>query len=109
VPHPVSEDTREYPAVTRASSLAIATTRLLNALLDISRLESGAIEPQRTHVAVPDLLNELRAEFDSIARDRGLELSVKPVAATVLTDRELFYQLLQNSWPMHWSTPIAGR
>jgi len=73
-----------------------STTRLLNALLDISRLESGAIEPQRTAVAVPELLNELRAEFDSIARVRGLELSVKPAPVTVLTDRELFYQLLQN-------------
>jgi PAS domain S-box-containing protein len=73
-----------------------STTRLLNALLDISRLESGAIEPQCTRVAVPDLLNELRAEFDSIARARGLVLTVKHAPVTVVTDRELFHQLLQN-------------
>jgi two-component system, sensor histidine kinase len=73
-----------------------STTRLLNALLDISRLESGAIEPQCTNVAIPELLSELRAEFDSIARARGLDLIVHPAPVTVTTDRELFYQLLQN-------------
>ncbi len=73
-----------------------STTRLLNALLDISRLESGAIEPQCTNVVVPELLNELRAEFDSLARSRGLLLTVQPANITVVTDRELFYQLLQN-------------
>jgi PAS domain S-box-containing protein len=73
-----------------------STTRLLNALLDISRLESGAIEPQCTNVAVPDLLNELHAEFDSIARARGLGLSMQSEPVTVVTDRALFYQLLQN-------------
>jgi two-component system, sensor histidine kinase len=73
-----------------------STTRLLNALLDISRLESGAIEPQCSNVALPEVLNELRAEFDSIARARGLRLEVQPVTVTVVTDRALFYQLLQN-------------
>jgi hypothetical protein len=49
------------------------TTRLLNALLDISRLESGAIEPQCTNVVIAELLEELRAEFETIARARGLD------------------------------------
>jgi CheY-like chemotaxis protein len=72
------------------------TTRLLNALLDISRLESGAIEPQSTHVSLVDLLKELRAEFATIARVRGLDLILQPTPVTVITDRALFYQLLQN-------------
>ena len=73
-----------------------STTRLLNALLDISRLESGAIQPHSTDVRLPELFGDLYAEFDSIARIRGLTLQVRPAPITVITDRELFYQLLQN-------------
>jgi PAS domain S-box-containing protein len=73
-----------------------STARLLNALLDISRLESGAIEPQQTRVSVPLLLDQLRSEFDSVARARGISLHVQPLSVTILTDRVLFSQLLQN-------------
>jgi PAS domain S-box-containing protein len=73
-----------------------STTRLLNALLDISRLESGAIEPQRVEIFLPQMLDELRAEFDSIARARALRLDVGSLPLNITTDRVLFYQLLQN-------------
>ena len=72
------------------------TTRLLNALLDISRLESGAIEPQRAAVSLADIFQELRSEFESVAGVRGLQLYIDPLPVTVVTDRILFYQLLQN-------------
>jgi PAS domain S-box-containing protein len=72
------------------------TTRLLNALLDISRLESGAIEPQLSKVYLPELFGELRSEFESVARARGLDLIVRAVRVTLTTDRVLFSQLLQN-------------
>lgn len=70
--------------------------RLLNALLDISRLESGAIEPKPTAVALPELFAELRNEFESVARDRSLELDIDSLPWTVRTDRILFNQVLQN-------------
>jgi PAS domain S-box-containing protein len=70
--------------------------RLLNALLDISRLESGAIQPKLAAVALPDLFAELRTEFESVARDGGLHLNVHFLPWVVQTDRVLFNQLLQN-------------
>ncbi|HEY0682832.1 MAG TPA: ATP-binding protein [Steroidobacter sp.] len=71
-------------------------TRMLNALLDISRLESGAIEPQVTNVPLADLLHQLTTEFESVAQARGIALRIEPAALIVSTDRNLFYQLLQN-------------
>jgi PAS domain S-box-containing protein len=71
-------------------------TRLLNALLDISRLESGAIEPVNVEVSVADVLEELRSEFSSVARARAIELQVEAPRVVLSTDRTLFYQLLQN-------------
>jgi CheY-like chemotaxis protein/two-component sensor histidine kinase len=71
-------------------------TRLLNSLLDISRLESGAIEPINVEVAVGDIFEELRSEFSSVARARGIDLQVEAPRVVLSTDRTLFYQLLQN-------------
>ena len=71
-------------------------TRLLNALLDISRLESGAIEPVSAEVSVADVFEELRSEFASVARTRTVDLQVDPSPSRLSTDRTLFYQLLQN-------------
>ena len=71
-------------------------TRLLNALLDISRLESGAIEPVVTEVSLAEVFAGLRAEFDSIARTRDIELRFDRSTLAIATDRTLFQQLLQN-------------
>lgn len=78
-------------------SLAIESmTRLLNALLDISRLESGVIEPSSVAVSVAEIFQELRAEFASVAAARGLELQIEPSTIVLSTDRTLFCQVLQN-------------
>jgi two-component sensor histidine kinase/CheY-like chemotaxis protein len=71
-------------------------TRLLNALLDISRLESGAIEPVSVEVSLGEVFEELRSEFSSVARAREIELQVEVPRIVLSTDRTLFYQLLQN-------------
>jgi PAS domain S-box-containing protein len=73
-------------------------SRMLNALLDITRLESGAIEPQLAPVGLDSIFAELAREFDSIAAAKRLrlELVAPPAPITVSTDRILLSQLLQN-------------
>jgi CheY-like chemotaxis protein len=71
-------------------------TRLLNALLDISRLESGAIEPVSAEFSVAEVFEDLRSEFSTLARARGIDLRIEPPGLVLSTDRVLFYQLLQN-------------
>ncbi|HKS54854.1 MAG TPA: ATP-binding protein [Steroidobacteraceae bacterium] len=71
-------------------------TRLLNALLDISRLESGAIEPVNSEVRIADIFEELGTEFASIAKARDIDLQIGTSPVVISTDRTLFYQLLQN-------------
>lgn len=71
-------------------------TRLLNALLDISRLESGAIEPVSNDVSVAEVFDDLRSEFSSVARAREIDLQIEAPRVMLSTDRILFYQLLQN-------------
>ncbi|MEJ1961672.1 MAG: PAS domain S-box protein [Gammaproteobacteria bacterium] len=50
-----------------------AMSRLLNALLDISKLESGAIKPEITDFKVAALFEEMRAEFAAPRRQQGSE------------------------------------
>lgn len=70
--------------------------RLLNALLDISRLESGAIEPNVSNVPLAEVFSDLRSEFESIARARDIDFQADCPALLIATDRTLFAQLLQN-------------
>lgn len=71
-------------------------TQLLNALLDISRLESGAIAPLLTDVRLTDVFAELRAEFEPVAEAKGIRLRIDAPALVVSTDRVLFCQIFQN-------------
>ncbi|HNR23387.1 MAG TPA: ATP-binding protein [Steroidobacteraceae bacterium] len=71
-------------------------TELLNALLDISRLESGAITPLQTDVRLKDVFAELRDEFEPMAEEKGIRLRIDGPAPVVSTDRILFSQIFQN-------------
>jgi two-component system, sensor histidine kinase len=73
-----------------------AMSRLLNALLDISKLESGAIKPEPTDFTVATLFEELRAEFAGLAANKGLELRVEPCMDCVHSDPSLVEQILRN-------------
>jgi len=73
-----------------------AMSRLLNALLDISKLESGAIKPDVTDFQVAALLEELRAEFSGLASSKGLKLAVQSSPDTVHSDPSLVGQILRN-------------
>jgi PAS domain S-box-containing protein len=73
-----------------------AMSRLLNALLDISKLESGAIRPEPTDFAVAAMFEELRMEFASIAANKGLRLEVESCQDAVYSDPSLVEQILRN-------------
>lgn len=82
--------------LTQQSQAIDSMARLLNALLDISRLESGAVEIQLAPTALGDVFADLRTEFEPIARTRNVGLHVDAPTHVLSTDRTLFYQLLQN-------------
>jgi PAS domain S-box-containing protein len=77
--------------------LAIGSmSRLLNTLLDISKLESGAIKPHPTDIVVADILHELDQEFAQMALNKGITLHVEPSALIAHSDPSLVEQILRN-------------
>jgi PAS domain S-box-containing protein len=73
-----------------------SATRLLNALLDISRLESGAIDPQLSPVSLAAVYADLAREFEPAASAKNLALEFTGTKLVISTDHTLFTQLLQN-------------
>jgi signal transduction histidine kinase len=73
-----------------------AMARLLNSLLDISKLESGAIKPEPTDFTVAALFRELRADFASLAANKGVKLQFEECTDCVHSDPSLVQQILSN-------------
>jgi PAS domain S-box-containing protein len=73
-----------------------SATRLLNALLDISRLESGAIDPQLSPVSLAAAFEDLAREFEPAAAAKNVQLEFADTQVVMSTDRTLFTQLFQN-------------
>jgi len=83
-------------AVAQQDQAIDAMSRLTNALLDISKLESGAIRPDPTDFAVAALFEEMRNEFAGLAASKGLELRVDASAPAAHSDPSLVGQILRN-------------
>ncbi len=69
---------------------------ILGAVLDISRLDTGALKPTLETFRLNTVLKQIETGFRPEAADKGLELRVVPSSVTVCTDRNLLRRLLQN-------------
>src|SRR5277367_2540936 len=73
-----------------------AIEEILGALLDISRLDAGAMTPSISSFKIGDLMRSLEIEFAPSARAKGLELTFVSCSLPVQSDRSLLRRLLQN-------------
>jgi Na+/proline symporter/signal transduction histidine kinase len=73
-----------------------AIEEILGALLDISRLDAGAITTSITSFRVGDLMRSLEIEFAPMARARQVRLTFVPSSLPIASDRMLLRRLLQN-------------
>jgi Na+/proline symporter/CheY-like chemotaxis protein/PAS domain-containing protein len=73
-----------------------AVEEIFAALLDISRLDSGAMKPELADFRIDDVLQRLAVEFAPLAGAKGLDLVFMPCSLTVQSDRRLLQRLLQN-------------
>ena len=73
-------------------------TRLVDNILNISRIESGVVRVQRESIALHGLIREAMDAMRPQARARQIELccTLSPVLAQVFVDRELMHQALLN-------------
>ncbi|WP_110686132.1 hybrid sensor histidine kinase/response regulator [Salinicola aestuarinus] len=73
-----------------------AAEELLGTLLDISKLDAGALTPRRSEFPLAEILRPLRAEFEVMADDRGLDLDMVPSSHWVDSDPQMLRRIVQN-------------
>lgn len=73
-----------------------AVEEILSALLDISRLDAGAMKAEAAPFRIDDILQALAVEFGPAARKKGLKFTVVPCGLTLNSDRKLLRRVLQN-------------
>lgn len=69
---------------------------LLDALLDISKLDAKAIKPDIRALALQNIFNELDNEFAPVAEHKGIRLRFSATSALVFSDFTLLNQILRN-------------
>jgi len=82
-----------------ARSLASAVdslSKLVEELLEISRLDAGAIQPRLQQVLLDEMLAQIAQEFTPLAHGKGLELRVRRPRLAVESDPVLLARVLRN-------------
>lgn len=87
-----------------------AVEDIMSALLDISRIDSGALKPAPAPIQVQDLLKKTEVEFAPMARERSISLRIVATKASVMADRSLVGRIVQNlvSNAIKY-TPVGGK
>jgi two-component system, sensor histidine kinase len=69
---------------------------LLDALLDISKLDAQAIKPNLRSLVIQKVFNNLEKEFSPLAEKKGIRLKFSACSSVVKSDPTLLGQILRN-------------
>jgi len=69
---------------------------LLRSLLEIAKLDAGALRPEVRPIAIAVPFEQLRSEFEPIAEKQGLSLRICPSSLAVASDAMMLRRILQN-------------
>ena len=82
--------------IEKVDASTTAVSHLVEALLDISKLDQGTVEPQVTDFALQPLLDRLEQAFSLTAQARDLRFRLRPTSLCVSTDPMLLERILLN-------------
>lgn len=84
------------PLVANLSSAVESLSKLVEELLEISRLDSGAIQPRVQQVLLDEMFRSLEQEFMPQAAAKGLSLRVRRSGLAIDSDPLLLLRVLRN-------------
>ncbi|MBI5926806.1 MAG: response regulator [Aquabacterium sp.] len=88
--------TSEAPLVGNLNRCIESLDRSFNAMLDISKLDAGVVEPQLQSFPIRDVFRRLHMHFAGQAEGAGLHLRFKPGGKHVTSDPQLLERILSN-------------
>ncbi len=89
-------DRRQDPLVAKVDASLRSVETLLGALLDVSKLDGGAVRPECAAFRIDTILAALDEEFTAIARERGIAFRMVASRLGVHSDPALLRRILQN-------------
>src|SRR5690606_40200454 len=90
------EPAEQHHLAERIDTSLRAAEELLDGLLDVSRLDAGALQPEIDDFDAGDLLRQLAAQYAPMAAARGIDLRLHLRPLPVRSDRRLLRRVLQN-------------
>jgi signal transduction histidine kinase len=84
------------PLVNNLSTAVETLSKLVEELLEISRLDSGSIQPRVEQVLVDEVLQLLEQEFTPLAASKGLSLRVRRSRIAIDSDPLLLQRVIRN-------------
>jgi two-component system, sensor histidine kinase len=73
-----------------------ALDELFNALLDISKLDAGVIQPRLANVPLQNILDRLKADFGPSAAEKELRFTVRACRHVAYSDAILLQRIVRN-------------
>jgi signal transduction histidine kinase/CheY-like chemotaxis protein len=90
------DDGARRQLIGKVAASSAAVSGLIEALLDISKLDAGAVAPQSTEFALQPLFDRVEHALAPTAQAKGLRLRMRPTVLWVTTDPMLLERILQN-------------
>lgn len=84
------------PLVKNLSTAVESLSKLVEELLEISRLDSGSIQPRTQQVVIDEMFGLLEQEFMPQAAAKGLALRVRRAGYAIESDQMLLMRVLRN-------------
>ena len=84
------------PLLTNAMECADAMDDMFRALLDVSSLDAGAVQPESVVFPIASVMERVRLSYTPTAQERRLVLKVMPCSAYVRSDPALVERILGN-------------
>ncbi len=84
------------PLVNNLSTAVETLSKLVEELLEISRLDSGSIQPRVEQVLIDDMFSLLEQEFTPLAASKGLSLRIRRGGIPIDSDALLLQRVIRN-------------
>ncbi len=91
-----NENCEEHRLMSHIDASLEAVEGIMSTLLDIARIDAGALKPDMRAIPLAGIFSQLSADFMPIARKKGLKLTIIPTSQALYSDRLLLRRVLQN-------------
>ncbi|MCO5104322.1 MAG: hybrid sensor histidine kinase/response regulator [Burkholderiaceae bacterium] len=92
----ISSGDNNPKALARMGQCMESLDRLLEVVMDISRLDAGQVTPQYRPVCIASMLHSLVNMYEAAAQQKGLQLRAHPTKAWTSSDPALLERMLAN-------------